>query len=374
MKNTSLAVVAGVAIVVGALAWYWTHQGATPAAGAKNGPGATVVDVVTPQRRDVPVLLQANGSVTPVSSVDLHPQVTATIDRVHIREGQFVKAGDLMFSLDARGAQANVAKAEATLQRDRAALADAERQHRRSVDLLSRNFVAQGAVDTLQSTRDAAQGLLAADTAALRAAQVEASYNVIRAPMAGRVGAIGVYAGSLVQVSTSLTTITQLDPINVSFTLPESSLAGLLVAYRAGNVGVTATADGGKDVHGKLSFIDNSVDPQAGVIRVKAEFSNTDTALWPGQYVNTRLTVQTLKNAVVIPQNAIISNTNGIFVYILAPDQTAQIRNVVRLYGFGADAAVTGLSGDEKVIVDGKQNVRPGVKVQLSTPAPGKPA
>lgn len=368
MNKTTLAVLVGAAACLAAGAWYATHK-AAPA--AKPAPAATVVSVVTPLRQDVPVQQQANGTVTPLSMVDLHPQTTSTIAKVHIREGQFVKAGELMFTLDGRGAQAGVDKARAQLLRDEAALADLERQHRRSLELLGQNFIARGAVDTLASQRDAAQALLSSDRAAVRAAQVDASYNTIRAPMAGRVGAIAVYPGSLVQLSTSLTSITQLDPINVSFTLPESSLSALLAAQRAGRVPVTASL-AGRQVAGALSFIDNSVDPVAGVIRVKAEFDNKQAGLWPGQYVNASLTVQTLKGALVIPQNAIISNTSGVFVYTVDAERRARVRPVQRLHGFGLNAAVSGLDGSEQVIVDGKQNLRPGAPVRVAPAAASK--
>lgn len=391
MKKTSLAIVVGAALCIGGGIWYFNHQPAGSAAGqdGKGGKGGmqapTTVSVIKPLRQDVPMLLQANGSVTPISSVDLHPQTTSTITKVHIREGQFVKQGELMFTLDARSEHANVDKAQAQVLRDRASVADLERQLKRNQDLLSKNFIAQGAVDTLQSQLDAARALLAADQAALRAAQVDSSYTVLRAPQGGRVGAISVYAGSLVQPTTSLTSITQLDPIDVAFTLPESSLSALLAAQKAGEVPVTALlADaGGKQLDGKLSFIDNAVDPTTGVIKVKARFNNGGTDLWPGQYVNTQLTVRTLKDALVIPQNAIITNTTGIFVYSMEADNTAKMRKIARVYAFGPNAVVTGLNGDEQVIVDGKQNLRPGSKVRLAdkhkaadgvAAAQGKPA
>jgi multidrug efflux system membrane fusion protein len=371
MKKISLGISIGAAACIAAGAWYFTHQAAGPAAGKGGAQASVVVNVVTPQRQDVPVLLQANGSVMPVRSVDLHPQTTATITTVHIREGQFVKAGELMFSLDARSAHAGVDKARAQLMRDQAALADLERQQRRAEELLSKNFIAQGAVDTLNSQAESARALLALDSAALRSAQVDASYATIRAPMAGRVGAIAVYPGSLVQLATSLTTITQLDPINVAFTLPEAHLADLLAAHQAGAVPVKVAAAGaGGQAEGKLSFIDNTVDPSAGVIRLKAQFGNRDNRLWPGQYVSASLTVRTLKDALVIPQNAIIGNSSGTFVYTVEADQSVKARPVVRLHAFGANAAVSGLSGDEKVVVEGKQNLRPGASVRLADAPP----
>ena len=211
MKKISLAILVGAALCIGGGIWYFNHQ-STAGEGGKGGKGGaqapTTVSVIKPLRQDVPMVLQANGSVTPISSVDLHPQTTSTITKVHIREGQFVKQGELMFTLDARTESANVEKAQAQVLRDRASVLDYERQLKRNQELLSKNFIAQGAVDTLQSQLDAARALLAADQAALRAAQVDSSYTVLRAPQGGRVGAINVDAGSLVQPTTSLTSIT----------------------------------------------------------------------------------------------------------------------------------------------------------------------
>ncbi|MBW8896525.1 MAG: efflux RND transporter periplasmic adaptor subunit, partial [Massilia sp.] len=271
-----------------------------------------------------------------------------------------------------RSDRANVDKAQAQVARDQAALADTERQYKRSQELFEQKFIAQSQVDTLRSQVDAARALLASDQAAAQASRVAASYTSIRAPLSGRVGAINVYPGSLVQMTTSLTTITQLNPINVAFTVPESSLAALLAAQKKGAVAVDAsTGPAAKASTGVLSFVDNTVDPVAGTIRVKAQFNNADTSLWPGQYVSTRVTVQTLKDAVVIPQAAIITNTRGTFVYVVDGEQAAKSVPVARLYAFGLDAAVSGLKGDEQVITEGKQNLRPGGKVKLAQPAAG---
>jgi RND family efflux transporter MFP subunit len=377
MKNKNLALVIGAVAIAGSAGWYF-NQGSgahaqdagSPAKGGARAPGQqppTTVNVVAVKRQDVGMEVASNGTVTPLRTVDLHPQTTSTIRTVHIKEGQFVKAGQLMFSLDDREDRANVDKAQAQVARDQAALADLERQYKRSQDLVAQKFMAQSAVDTLHSQVEAARALLKADAAAARASHVSASYTEIRAPMAGRVGAINVYPGSLVQLATSLTTVTQLDPVNVAFTLPESALGSLLQAQKAGRVEVEARAGAaGKPVKGFLSFIDNTVDPSTGTIRVKAEFDNRDTSLWPGQYVNTRVTVNTIKDALVIPQNAIITNARGTYVYVVDPDKTARMIPVTRVYGFGVNAAVTGLSGSEQVITEGKQNLRPGGKVRLA--------
>ena len=378
MKKKSIVIVAGLAVLIGAGVWYMGRDDkAAGAQAGKVGAGANggaqppaIVNVVAPQRQDVPVVLQANASVTPVSTVDLHPQTTSTIRKVHIKEGQFVKAGELMFSLDDRSERANIDKARAQMARDAASAADLERQYKRSQELFAQKFIAQSAVDTLKSQVESARALVGAGQAALQAEQVNASYSAIRAPMAGRVGAINVFPGSLVQLATSLTTITQLDPINIAFNVPESALGDLLAAQKNGAVTVDALAGpNAKAVSGKLSFIDNTVDPLAGSIKVKALFDNKEASLWPGQYVTARVTVQTMKNAVVIPQAAIISNTRGTFVYVMGADQSAQQMPVVRLHAFGLHAAVSGLKGDEKVITEGKQNLRPGARVKLADAA-----
>jgi multidrug efflux system membrane fusion protein len=376
MKKNTLAVLAVVVAAGAGGAWYMnrgaeaqTEQGGPGGKGGAQPP--TTVNVVTPTRQDVGVDVAANGTVTPQRAVDLRPQTTSTIRQVHIKEGQFVKAGQLMFSLDDRSDQASVAQAQAEVARGRATLADLERQYKRSQDLVAQKFLAQSAVDTLKSQVEGARAALAASSAAVRASQVNASYTTIRAPMAGRVGAINVYPGSLVQPASSLTTVTQLDPIDVAFTLPESNLGSVLAAQKQGKVAVEATTGGdAKPVTGQLSFVDNTVDATSGTIRVKAQFANSDGLLWPGQYVNTRVTVRTIPNAVVIPQNAIIINAQGTFVYVVEKDGTARQVPIARQHAFGLNAAVTGLAGNEQVITEGKQNLRPGGKVRLAGAKP----
>jgi RND family efflux transporter MFP subunit len=383
MKNKNTVFIVLALVAVGAAAWHFTRPEASAgpgseqaaAAGGKEGKGGqppAVVNIVTPTRRDVPVVLQASGSVTPVSSVELHPQTTSTIRTVHIKEGQYVQAGTVMFSLDDRTERANVDKAQAQVARDRAALADLERQYRRSEELFEQKFIAKSALDTLRSQVEAARAGIGAGAAALQAERVSASFSTIRAPMAGRVGAINVFAGSLVQPATALTSVTQLDPIDVAFTLPEVALSDLLAAQKSGAVAVQAsTGPQAKPATGTLSFIDNTVDPKAGTIRVKARFANGDAQLWPGQYATALVTLRTLKDALVIPQAAIITSARGTSVYVIGADDKAVAMPVTRLHSFGLDAVVSGLTATERVITEGKQNLRPGGAVRVA-PAPGE--
>jgi len=336
----------------------------TPAASGAGGPPISVTTVAV-QMRDVSVLLDATGTVSALNSVDIRPQIASTISKVHIREGQFVTAGQLLFTLDARGDEVNVTKAKAQLAKDLASLADAQRQLARSRDLFAQNFISQGAVDTNQTLVDSQQAVIASDKAAIEAAQVGLSYNRITAPAAGRAGAINVFAGSLVQPSGApLVTITQLDPIAIAFNLPQRNLADALATLRGGGSQVTALLPDSSDtINGRLQFVDNVVDAGSGTVRVKAEFSNKDERLWPGAFVAVRLAVQTLKGANVVPQAAIIQGPRGKIVYVVDAANKAAARPVEIVYAAGEDAAVTGVRGGERIVVEGRQNLRPGAAV-----------
>lgn len=330
------------------------------------GPPAPAVTVTTvlAQKRDLALTLKSTGSVTPMSSVEVKPQVSSVITRVHFAEGQFVRAGQLLFTLDSRSDEANVTKARAQLAKDNAALADAQRQLARSKQLLSQNFISQGAVDTNQSLVDAQAALVAADQAAIDAARVPLSYASIKAPGAGRAGAVNVFAGSAVQANvTTLVTITQLDPIAVSFNLPQSNLGDVLAALKGGGASVAVTIpNGGGTLTGKLQFVDNAVDAASGTVKVKAVFVNTDGKLWPGAFVDVALNARTLKDVIVIPQATIIQNARGSIVYVVEGGK-AVAKPVKLIYAQGEDAAVSGLQPGEALALDGRQNLRPGVSV-----------
>lgn len=341
--------------------------GASAASGAASGPAGGPVSVTTvrAQKRDVDVMLEATGTVTALNSVDIRSQVASVITKVEIREGQFVKAGDLLFTLDARNDQVNLAKAQAQLAKDMAALADAQRQLARNRDLLAQNFISQGAVDTSQTLVDTNQSVVTADKAAIEAAKVGLGYNRITAPAAGRAGAINVFAGTTVQPGgATLVTITQLDPIAVSFSLPQRNLNDALQTMRSGGGKVVAVLPEGRNsLTGKLQFVDNTVDANSGTVKVKAQFDNRTEALWPGAFVTVRLAVRTLKDATVIPQASVISGPRGTIVYVVDAQNKAAARPVEVVYASGLDAAVNGVQPGDKVVVDGRQNLRSGVPV-----------
>lgn len=330
------------------------------AASANAAPPAPVNTIIA-ARQDVPVVIQANANVQALSSIELHPQLVSTISQVHVTEGQFVKAGQVLFSLDDKADQANLAKARAQLARDQATLQDLQRQYQRSLQLVAQKFVTQSNADTLGSQVLAQQASVQADQAAIAAVQVNTGYARIRSPIDGRVGEIRVFPGSLVQLATPLLTVSQINPVSLSFTVPESHLPALLAAQKAGPVLVSARANGAQ---GKLSFIDNAVDAQTGTVRVKAQFDNRNQSWWPGQYADVELVVNTLKDVVVLPQDAVITSVRGQFVYTVEPDSSVKNRPVKLLHSFGQRVAVSGLQGGEKIVMQGKQNLRPGSRVQ----------
>lgn len=385
MKKKLVLALAGVLILGAAGAWRWAGNrtqdgaqtgappaGSTAAPGKGAGPGAAAPALVTlaaAQKRDVPVTVQVNGSVVSLNSVDLRPQVTNTVREVHVKEGQFVKQGQLLFTLDDRLDQANLAKARAQQQKDEATLADLQRQYRRSQELVAQNFIAKAAADATLSQLEAQRAAVAADKAAVQSAQVALDYATLRAPIAGRIGAVNVYPGTLVQPSLSLVTITQLDPIAVSFPVPEGRLQDLLAAARS-HTPVEALVRGRKTpMKGTLNFVDNTVDPLIGTVRAKAVFDNADQGLWPGQFVETRVTVRTLEGATVIPAAAIMMLAEGSSVYVVDAERTATRRKVQALYTFGTQVAVRGVEPGEQVVIEGKQNVRPGGKVRFDSAA-----
>lgn len=376
MKKTAVRALAGTLIVAAAgAAWWWsgsaTRNAAKAQAASAPSPAAApaLVTVAVARKQTVPVTVQVNGSVVSLNSVELRPQVTNTVTAVHVKEGQFVKEGQLLFTLDQRPDQANLAKAKAQQQKDEATMADLERQYKRSQDLVAQNFIAKSAADSTLSQLEAQRASVAADRAAVQSAQVLLGYATLRAPIAGRIGGVNIYPGTLVQPTATLVTITQLDPIAVSFPVPEAQLQDLLAAAR-GKTRVEAVVAGRKaPLAGALSFVDNTVDPLIGTVRAKAVFDNADQSLWPGQFVETRVTVRTLVDATVVPAAAIMMLADGSSLYVVGDDKTATRRKVQTVYTFGTDVVVSGVAPGERVVIEGKQNVRPNGKVRIEAPA-----
>ncbi|MCI3207325.1 MULTISPECIES: efflux RND transporter periplasmic adaptor subunit [Pandoraea] len=352
-----------IVVIAGAVVWLRSRGAQAPVKTA----AAPSVTAATVEVRDVPVRLIANGTVTARQTIDVRPQISSTIRQVHIKEGDFVKAGQLLFSLDARMDEANLKKVQAQLAKDEADLANARRTLARTRQLIAEHFVSQSALDTAQSGVDSLTAQVAADRAAIAASQVAVDYNQIRAGIDGRTGAINVHPGSLVTPGgAALVSITQLDPIDISFTLPEGALAELQAARAGGPVAVTATlGTTGVNVTGQLSFIDNAVDSQTGTIRLKAAYDNRDAKLWPGMYLNVAVIGRVLKQASVVPPQAVQTGPDGKFVYVIGNDGKVSAKPVKVGYVEAKLAVVEGVAAGAKVVQEGAENLRPGNTVTV---------
>ncbi len=337
---------------------------AVSAPAAPVGPPVTV-STFRATKRDMSVNLKASGTVVPLSSVDIRAQLTSTVSKIHVKEGQFVRAGDLLVTLDARNEEANVAKARAQVSKDEAALADAKRQYARAQQLFAQNFISQGALDSSQALMESQAAALGASQAALEASRVALSYTRVSAPGSGRLGAINLSVGSAVQANvTPIVTLAQLDPVAIVFSIPQRNISDALAALKNGGAPVTATlADGGGSFSGRLQFVDNAIDGSSGAVKVKAVFPNPQGKLWPGAFVEVMQTLDVIKDSVVLPQSSIVQGARGTVVYVVEGGK-AVLRPVKVLHSEGLDAAVTGVKPGEQVVLDGKQNLRPGSAVQ----------
>jgi len=347
------------AVAAGAAKFFW------PAAAPQAKSPVQTVSTILVKKQDFPIVLQTTGNTVAVNVVDIRPQVTNVVAQVHAKEGQMVRKGDLLFSLDDRADRANYEKAQA-------AADDAQRQYKRAQDLVRQQFVSQSALDTAQSNAQVA-------LAAARAAQAQLSYDSIRAPINGRIGIINVFPGALVQpgntVSTSTTatsttaqgamaTITQLDPINVQFTIPEALLGAFFDAQRAGKPVTIDFELGGKNRQGRVYVIDNQVDAAIGAVRAKAEVSNADHAMIPGQFVRVTAVAGDIKDALVVPSQAVVMSPRGEQVYVVGADETVSLKPVKVLTQAKGQSVITGVNEGDRVVVEGKQNLRPASKVR----------
>jgi multidrug efflux system membrane fusion protein len=370
------------------------------------GPPAMPVTMATAERQAVPQELQAIGTVEPFSNVQVKAQVAGELKTVHFREGQNVNPGDLLFEIDPRPyadalnqAQAAVerdralmAQAEANVSRDEAQLRNAETDARRQQELVKAGIVARSVYDTSRTAADvykesaradraaitSARANLAADEAALEKAKLDLSFCEIRSPIAGRTGNVLVQAGNYVKGAgdTTLVVINQLQPIFVSFSVPEQQLAVVRRLGEGHRLGVRAGAkdEPGRQVEGVLTVIDNTVDATTGMIRLKATFANAERVLWPGQFVNVTLTLEARKDAVVVPSEAVQAGQKGSFVYVVKADQSVEAR-VVKTGAMAGNKIVIedGVQAGETVVTDGQLLLAPGVHV-FALPAGGMPA
>lgn len=365
----------GVALLIAAVAAYlfWPKQEDEGAKRARTT--VQTVKTALAQKKTIPITLHANGYVVAFNTVEVRPQVQNIVRSVHVREGQDVKAGQLLFTLDQRTDLSNVERSRAQVASDRAELAEAEAAYKRNQELFARKFVSQAVVDTSRARMEALRGTLEANQASVKSSAVALSNNKITASISGRLGAISVHPGSLAQPGGApMVTISQIDPIAVSFSLPERELTHIMSSYPRGEAPVIAELAGGQERKGKLFFIDNTADMQSGTIRMKAQFDNADRKLWPGTFVNVSMVSRTLSDAVAVPSQAVITGPDERFVYIVQADNSVKRQKIEVLTIADGQAAVSGLAAGTRIVVEGTHNLRPNSKVKEAQPAPADSA
>jgi membrane fusion protein, multidrug efflux system len=342
--------------------------------GSKSGPRVEIVPVsaATVVEMSVPLMTRAIGNVEAFSTVAIRALVAGELVKIHFKQGQDVRKGDLLFAIDPRPLEAAVGQAEGTLEKDRSQLANSRALAARWKRLFEEGIASKEDYDQNRTNADTQAGLVRADEAAAENARVQLSYATIRAPLSGMAGNLLVYEGNLVKANdtTPLVTITQVNPVYVTFAVPEGELAKVNRARAAGPVRVEAAlpSDEAHPVAGVLSFVDNAVDATTGTIRLKATFDNPERRLWPGQFVKVTLTTGVEANALVVPSQAVQTGQDGPYVYVVKDDLTVEPRPVKP--GPTAEGVVViakGLSAGERVVTDGQLRLSPGAKVELKT-------
>jgi multidrug efflux system membrane fusion protein len=344
---------------------------------AAAGPRAVSVAVAPVVKQDVPVYLSGLGSVTAFNTANIKSRVDGQIMKVNFREGQEVHQGELLIEIDARPYEVQVEQLQAQLFRDQAQLRDAKLNLERYTALIPSGSIAQQQVDTQKALVDQLDGTVRNDQAQIDSAKLNITYCHITAPFNGRVGLRQVDPGNIVHASDSnpMLILTQLQPIAVIFTLPEDVLPRVAQQMRRGTLEVDAFSrdDQTKLASGKLLTIDNQIDPTTGTAKLKAVFDNRDNKLWPNQFVNADLLVETRKNSTVVPTAAILRGPQGSYVYTVNPDKTVADKQVTVALTQGDTTIVTaGVNPGETVVTDGQDKLQRGSKIEPRGGAPSK--
>ena len=380
--------------------------------GGRGAGGGGAVPVVTARvvAKAVPVTIPAVGTAEPLATVQIRSQITGQLSHIHFREGQDVRKGAPLFTLDARPFQAALQQAQAVLARDTAQAKNAQSQRARYEDLFNRGLIPRDQYETQTANASALEATLAADQAQIENARLNLQYTRILAPISGRTGALGVHQGDLVRANdtTPLVVINQVAPIYVTFSVPGRYLTDVrryqaqqplpiearippggtpgapqLAPPSAGST-LPADTDGGSmpapagravagtTAGGTVSFIDNSVDPTTGTIRMKGTFANADHALWPGLFVQVTLVLRTDPNAIVVPAAAVQASQAGQFIYVVKADRTVEVRNVTVERQQGEEIVIAqGVAPGEEVVTDGQLRLTAGARVTTGTRGEG---
>jgi multidrug efflux system membrane fusion protein len=337
------------------------------AAGARGGPPPVPVVAGQVVRKTMPVTFRAIGNVEAVEAVAVKARVGGELQRVWFVEGQRVRAGETLFTIDQRPYQAALAQAEALLAHDQALLAKAEEDARRYAGLVEKDFVTREQYAQINANAAALRAAVAGDRARVDAAKLDLSFCTIVAPVAGRTGRLAVKAGALIKANDdkAIVTINQIDPIHVAFAVPARHLPAVL-SRRAGGIGVRAAVphDPAPPAEGELFFVDNAVDTATGTVLLKAVFDNRDERLWPGQFVDVTVVLGEEPDRVVCPAPAVQTGQQGQYVFVIGADDTVEMREVSVDRGDERETVIAaGLAGGETVVTDGQLRLVPGAKV-----------
>lgn len=335
-------------------------------------PPAVPVKMVKAEQRDVPVTIRAIGWVEPYQSVTVKPQIEGQLQDVHFEQGQDVKRGDLLFTIDPRPAQADLDQALAAQARDVALANDADRELNRLSDLLGGSLTTEREVETARADAESKRAQTHVSASAVEAARLRLAYTQIRSPIDGVAGTRMMDRGNIVKANEGgLVIVNQISPVYVRFAVPEQQFGPVRTAMQRSELQVEAkpSGDNGPSEIGKLEFIDNQVDAATGMLRMKAVFKNEDRRLWPGRYADVSLVVAEQPDAVVVPVEAVMESQSGALVYVVRPDQTTEIRKVKTGLSFnGMTVLVSGVEAGETVIRDGQLRVATGAKVSEAIP------
>ena len=379
MKNKVLWLLLLIALAAGAAYWSRAPEKASDKASdkTKRAPPPVPVTVAQAVARDLPVMLEVVGRGEAYETVTLRSRVDGQVLEVPFAEGRPVAAGALLLRLDPADFQARARQSEANLARDQALLDKARADVARYQSLLEQQFVSQEKVAEMRANAAAAAAVAQADRAALELARLQLSYTHIRAPFAGVAGAKLVYPGATVKINeTALAVINRVRPLYVSFAVPEKHLPAIRAAQARGVLKVAVGVPGDRQAlsEGSVVFLDNAVDPATGTLRMKAEIANADLKLAPGQFLSVSLLLSTLRDAVVVPAEAVQQGPDGAFVYVLNADGGVQMRRVeVAQVRDGQAAIGKGLASGETVVTDGHSRLTLGAKVKVKFPAKERP-